>query len=85
MGCDLQAGGPQWRPRARSAAYLCQCARERRAAPALIGALLGHTQPSTTARYAHFFDDPCGLATERVGAIVTEKEPAAEVIKLNRV
>ena len=36
----------------------------------VIGALLGHTQPSTTARYAHLFDDPLRAATERVGAII---------------
>jgi len=39
----------------------------------VIGALLGHTQPGTTARYAHLFDDPLRAATERVGAIVTGK------------
>jgi integrase len=37
----------------------------------VIGALLGHTAPSTTARYAHLFDDPLRAATERVGALVT--------------
>jgi integrase len=36
----------------------------------VIGALLGHTQPSTTARYAHLLDDPLRAATERVGAVV---------------
>lgn len=36
----------------------------------VIGALLGHSQPATTARYAHLFDDPLRAATERVGAIV---------------
>jgi hypothetical protein len=36
----------------------------------VIGALLGHTQPGTTARYTHLFDDPLRAATERVGAIV---------------
>jgi integrase len=36
----------------------------------LIGSLLGHTQPSTTARYAHLFDDPQRAAVERVGAII---------------
>jgi integrase len=49
----------------------------------IIGALLGHTQPSTTARYAHFFDDPLRAATERVGAIVTD-QPTAEVVPLRR-
>jgi integrase len=36
----------------------------------LIGALLGHATPTTTARYAHLFDDPQRAATERVGAII---------------
>ena len=36
----------------------------------LIGALLGHTQPATTARYAHLLDDPLRRATEKVGALV---------------
>lgn len=33
----------------------------------VIGALLGHTQPQTTARYAHLLDDPLRAATESVG------------------
>jgi hypothetical protein len=37
----------------------------------IIGALLGHTQPQTTARYAHLLDDPLRAATEKVGAVVT--------------
>jgi len=37
----------------------------------IIGALLGHTQPQTTARYAHLLDDPLRAATERVGALMT--------------
>jgi integrase len=52
----------------------------------LIGALLGHTQPGTTARYAHLYDDPLRAATERVGAVVTgsgkEEASTAEVVKL---
>jgi len=36
-----------------------------------IGALLGHTQASTTKRYSHLFDDAQRAATDRVGAIVT--------------
>jgi integrase len=36
----------------------------------LIGALLGHSNPNTTARYAHLFDDPQRAAVERVGAII---------------
>jgi integrase len=41
----------------------------------IIGALLGHTQPSTTARYAHLFDDPLRAAAKRVGEIVTGHKP----------
>jgi integrase len=37
----------------------------------IIGALLGHTQPQTTARYAHLLDDPLRAATERAGALIT--------------
>lgn len=37
----------------------------------IIGALLGHTQPGTTARYAHLYDDPLRAATERVGAVLS--------------
>ena len=36
----------------------------------LIGALLGHTQPSTTHRYAHLFQDPQRAAVEKVAAII---------------
>jgi site-specific recombinase XerD len=43
----------------------------------IIGALLGHTQPATTARYSHLFDDPLRAATERVGAIVSGRPTAA--------
>ena len=42
----------------------------------VIGALLGHTQPQTTHRYAHLMDDPLREATERVGAIVSGGEKA---------
>jgi integrase len=37
----------------------------------IIGRLLGHSQASTTNRYAHLMDDPLRAATDRVGAIVT--------------
>ena len=36
----------------------------------IIGALLGHTQPQTTGRYAHLLDDPLRAATELVGELV---------------
>jgi integrase len=34
----------------------------------LIGALLGHSNPATTARYSHLYADPQRAAVERVGA-----------------
>lgn len=34
----------------------------------IIGALLGHTQPQTTARYAHLADDPLKAAAEAAGS-----------------
>ena len=36
----------------------------------LIGALLGHSRPATTARYTHLFDDARMAAVERVGALI---------------
>ena len=38
----------------------------------LIGGLLGHSQPSTTARYAHLADDPLKAASELVGRRIAE-------------
>jgi integrase len=36
----------------------------------LIGALLGHSSPNTTARYTHLYDDPLRKAVESVGAAI---------------
>jgi integrase len=47
----------------------------------VIGALLGHSQVQTTARYSHLFDDVQRKATETVGAIITGK-PSADVVPL---
>jgi integrase len=47
----------------------------------LIGRLLGHSNPSTTNRYAHLFLDPLRAATETAGAVIMGKE-SAEVAKL---
>ncbi|MEL6219764.1 MAG: tyrosine-type recombinase/integrase, partial [Pseudomonadota bacterium] len=33
----------------------------------IIGALLGHTQPATTQRYAHLADDPLRAAAAEIG------------------
>jgi integrase len=49
----------------------------------LIGALLGHSSPATTARYSHLFLDPQRAAVERVGAIVTGA-PSAPVVPLKK-
>jgi integrase len=49
----------------------------------VIGALLGHSTPVTTARYAHLFDDPLRAATERASTIITGKA-AAEILPLNK-
>ncbi len=49
----------------------------------VIGALLGHSQPATTARYSHLFDDPLRAATERAGAIMSGST-SAEVIALRK-
>lgn len=49
----------------------------------IIGQLLGHTQPATTARYAHLFDDPLRAATDRVGSIIDSGNgSSAEIIPI---
>ena len=50
----------------------------------VIGGLLGHTQQSTTRRYAHLQDDPLREATNRVGALVdaAAKGDSAEVVEI---
>jgi integrase len=49
----------------------------------VIGALLGHSQPATTSRYAHLLDDPLREASERVGAIIAG-ESTAEIVPIKR-
>jgi integrase len=49
----------------------------------VVGALLGHSNPTTTNRYAHLADDPLRVATERVGKLVTDARPrGGRVLKL---
>jgi integrase len=38
----------------------------------LLGGLLGHTQPATTARYAHLANDPLKTANELIGTRLSE-------------
>ena len=50
-----------------------------------IGALLGHSQPATTARYAHLANSPARAASEAIGgriAAALSGKPDAEVIEL---
>jgi len=49
----------------------------------LIGALLGHSSPATTARYSHLYDDPLRQAVERVGAVITG-QPSADIVPLDK-
>jgi integrase len=50
----------------------------------VIGALLGHSQPSTTARYSHLIDDVLRQATDRVGTKVANagKPASGKVVQL---
>lgn len=52
----------------------------------IIGALLGHSQPATTQRYAHLADDPLQQASaaigQRIAAAMSENGEEAEVVEL---
>jgi len=55
----------------------------------IIGALLGHTQPSTTARYAHLAADPLKEAADKIGARIaglmkSPDERADNLVELQR-
>lgn len=41
----------------------------------LIGGMLGHSQPSTTKRYAHLFDAPMREAAELVARVAFRRSP----------
>lgn len=62
--------------------YASICASQGLSLP-IIGALLGHSTPVTTHRYAHLFSDPLRQATERVSAVIAGKAPA-EVVPLGK-
>jgi hypothetical protein len=47
---------------------------------ALVGALLGRSNPTTTHHYAHLYDDPLRKAVETVGAVIANAgKPAGPV------
>ena len=48
---------------------------------AVIGGLLGHSQPSTTARYAHLLDEVQRAATDKVGALFESESVEAVPLK----
>ena len=51
----------------------------------VIGRLLGHTQPSTTARYAHLDNDPLRRASESIAgriAAALERKQTSTVVPL---
>jgi hypothetical protein len=54
----------------------------------VIGKLLGHSQPATTARYAHLADDPVRAASEAVGKYIAsamESGRKGEVVGFRKV
>jgi hypothetical protein len=54
----------------------------------VIGKLLGHTQPATTARYAHLDADPIRRAVETIGNTISaalNRKPSAEVIAIKNI
>jgi integrase len=51
----------------------------------ILGGLLGHKQPATTARYAHLADDPLRAAADRITseiAAALDGRPLAEVLPI---
>jgi integrase len=53
----------------------------------IVGKLLGHKEPATTARYAHFDIDPLRRATDRIGAVIEgalTRKPPAPVVPFNK-
>ena len=49
----------------------------------MIGALLGHSNPITTARYSHLFTDPLRTLVDEVGHVVTGTK-SAEVTPIRK-
>jgi integrase len=51
----------------------------------VIGKLLGHSQPATTARYAHLADDPVKAASDVVGARIAAAMEGTSGGTINRI
>jgi integrase len=49
----------------------------------IVGGLLGHKKPSTTARYAHLHDDALRAATEKVGVAISPP-PTGEIVPIRK-
>ena len=52
----------------------------------IIGKLLGHSQPATTARYAHLDADPMRRAVDTIGSAILgamDRKPSAEIVPMN--
>ena len=50
----------------------------------VIGKMLGHTQPSTTHRYAHLLDEPLRNAAAADAAEAIRKPKAGKVVRLRK-
>jgi hypothetical protein len=53
----------------------------------VLGSILGHKHPATTARYAHLADDPRRAAAARISQEIAANlsgQPAAEVIPFHK-
>ena len=52
----------------------------------IIGKFLGHSQPATTARYAHLDADPMRRAVDTIGSTISaamNRKPSAKIVPLN--
>jgi site-specific recombinase XerD len=53
----------------------------------IIGKMLGHSQPATTARYAHLADNPVKAASNAVGSYIAaamESSTGGEIVGLTK-
>jgi hypothetical protein len=53
----------------------------------IIGKLLGHSQPATTARYAHLDADPMRRAVDTIGATISAamaERAGSNVVSINK-